>query len=68
MITVNTAIVNNEWYFTYNAATKEILTIPTYIDSNTSVIISNNIVIEASKSEQPLLDIIANLGLIMLNN
>ena len=65
MITVSTAIVNNEWYFTYNAKTKEVLTVPTYVDSNTSVIISNNVVIEASESEQPLLDIIDNLGLIM---
>lgn len=67
MITVTTAIVSNEWYFTYNEKTKEVIVKPNYVDSNTSAIIGNNVKIEVAENEQTLLDIIDNLGLITPN-
>ena len=51
MITLNIAIVTNEWFMTYNEQTKEVITIPTYVDGNTSAVIGENIKIEVSKDE-----------------
>lgn len=68
MITVTIAIVSNKWYFTYNEKTKEVIVAPNYVDSNTSAVIGNNVKIEEAESEQPLLDFIDNLGLIMPKN
>ena len=64
---VTTAIVNNEWFLTYNLETKEVITIPTFIDENTSATIgiTNSIKVEVGDTEQELLDLINKLGLIV---
>ena len=64
---VTTAIVNNEWFLTYNVETKEVITIPTFIDENTSATIgiTNSIKVEVGDTEQELLDLINKLGLIV---
>ena len=64
---VTTAIVNNEWFLTYNVETKEVITIPTFVDENTSATIGiiDNIKIEAADTEQELLDLVNKLGLIV---
>ena len=64
---VTTAIVNNEWFLTYNIETKEVITIPTFIDENTSATIgiTNSIKVEVGDTEQELLDLINKLGLIV---
>lgn len=64
---VTTAIVNNEWFLTYNVETKEVITIPTFVDENTSATIGiiDNIRIEAADTEQELLDLVNKLGLIV---
>lgn len=64
---VTTAIVNNEWFLTYNIETKEVITIPTFIDENTSATIgiTNNIKVEVANTEQDLLELIDKLGLIV---
>ena len=67
MITVTTAIVNNEWYMTYDNISKEVINMPYYVDENTSATIgiSENIKIEVANTEQELLDLINKLGLIV---
>ena len=62
---VTTAIVNNEWFLTYNIETKEVITIPTFIDENTSATIgiTNSIKVEVGNTEQELLDLINKLTL-----
>ena len=64
---VTTAIVNNEWFLTYNVETKEVITIPTFVDENTSATIGiiDNIRIEVADTEQELLDLVNKLGLII---
>jgi len=64
---VTTAIVNNEWYMTYDNISKEVINIPYYVDENTSatVGISENIKIEVADTEQELLDLVNKLGLIV---
>ena len=64
---VTTAIVNNEWFLTYNVETKEVITMPTFIDENTSATIgiTNNIKVEVANTEQDLLELIDKLGLIV---
>ena len=64
---VTTAIVNNEWFLTYNVETKEVITIPTFVDENTSATIGiiDNIKVEAADTEQELLDLINKLELIV---
>ena len=65
---VTTAVVNNEWFLTYNVETKEIITIPTFIDENTSATIGiiDNIKVEVADTEQELLDLIKELELIVI--
>ena len=62
---VTTAIVNNEWFLTYNVETKEVITIPTFVDENTSATIgiTENIKVEVANTEQELLDLINKLTL-----
>lgn len=64
---VTTAIVNNEWFLTYNVETKEVITIPTFVDENTSATIgiTENIKVEVANTEQELLDLVNKLGLIV---
>ena len=64
---VTTAIVNNEWYMTYDNISKEVINMPYYVDENTSATIgiSENIKIEVANTEQELLDLINKLGLIV---
>lgn len=64
---VTTAIVNNEWYMTYDNASKEVINMPYYVDENTSATIgiSENIKIEVAETEQELLDLVNKLGLIV---
>ena len=64
---VTTAIVNNEWFLTYDLETKEVITMPTFIDENTSATIGviNNIKVEVGNTEQELLNLIKQLGLII---
>lgn len=64
---VTTAIVNNEWFLTYNEETKEVITIPTFVDENTSATIgiTENIKVEVANTEQELLDLVNKLGLIV---
>ena len=64
---VTTAIVNNEWFLTYNIETKEVITTPTFIDENTSATIgiTNSIKVEVGDTEQELLDLINKLTLIV---
>ena len=63
---VTTAIVNNEWFLTYNAETKEVITMPTFIDENTSATIGiiDSIKVEVASTEQELLNKIVELNLI----
>jgi len=63
MITVSTAIVNNEWYFTYNE--KEVINIPTFADKNTSAIIGENAKVEAFATEKECYSRIKELRLII---
>ena len=64
---VTTAIVNNEWFLTYNVETKEVITIPTFVDENTSATIgiTEYIKVEVANTEQELLDLINKLTLIV---
>ena len=64
---VTTAIINNEWFLTYDLETKEVITMPTFIDENTSATIgiTNNIKVEVANTEQDLLELIDKLGLIV---
>ena len=64
---VTTAVVNNEWFLTYDVETKEVITIPTFIDENTSATIgiTNSIKVEVGDTEQELLDLIKELELIV---
>ena len=64
---VTTAIVNNEWFLTYDVETKEVITIPTFVDENTSATIgiTENIKVEVANTEQELLDLINKLTLIV---
>lgn len=64
---VTTAIINNEWFLTYDLETKEVITMPTFIDENTSATIGiiNNIKVEVGNTEQELLNLIKQLGLII---
>ena len=64
---VTTAVVNNEWFLTYDLETKEVITMPTFIDENTSATIgiTENIKVEVANTEQELLDLINKLGLIV---
>ena len=64
---VTTAIINNEWFLTYDLETKEVITMPTFIDENTSATIgiTNNIKVEVANTEQELLELIDKLGLIV---
>ena len=64
---VTTAIINNEWFLTYDLETKEVITMPTFIDENTSATIgiTNNIKVEVANTEQELLDLVNKLGLIV---
>ena len=63
---VTTAIVNNEWFLTYNLETKEIITTPTFIDENTSATVGliDSIKVEVASTEQELLNKIVELNLI----
>ena len=64
---VTTAVVNNEWFLTYDVETKEVITTPTFVDENTSATIgiTNNIKVEVANTEQDLLELIDKLGLIV---
>ena len=64
---VTTAIINNEWFLTYDLETKEVITMPTFIDENISATIgiTNNIKVEVANTEQDLLELIDKLGLIV---
>lgn len=64
---VTTAVINNEWYMTYDNISKEVINIPYYVDENTSATIgiSENIKIEVANTEQELLELIDKLGLIV---
>lgn len=64
---VTTAVINNEWFLTYDLETKEVITMPTFIDENTSATIGviNNIKVEVGNTEQELLNLIKQLGLII---
>ena len=63
---VTTAIVNNEWFLTYDLETKEVITMPTFIDENTSATIGiiDSIKVEVASTEQELLNKIVELNLI----
>ena len=63
---VTTAIVNNEWFLTYNVETKEVITIPTFIDENASATVGliDSIKVEVASTEQELLNKIVELNLI----
>ena len=65
---VTTAIINNEWFLTYDLETKEVITTPTFIDENTSATIGiiDNIKVEVADTEQELLDLIKELELIVI--
>lgn len=65
---VTICIVSNEWYMVYDINTKEILTTPNFIDSNTSAPIGiiPNIKVEVADTEQELLDLIKELELIVI--
>ncbi|HLE06782.1 MAG TPA: hypothetical protein VI790_05480 [Candidatus Nanoarchaeia archaeon] len=63
MITVNTVIANNEWFFTYNEKTKEVIKTPEYVDKNTSAIIGDNVKAENFQSETECWNRINELGL-----
>lgn len=65
---VTTAVINNEWFLTYDLETKEVITMPTFIDENTSATIGiiNNIKVEVGNTEQELLDLIKELELIVI--
>lgn len=65
MITVTTKIVNNEWYFKQNGdnATK-----PEFIDSKTSVVLSENALAFAFKTEAECYAKIEELGLTVLDD
>ena len=65
MITVTTAVISNEWFFTYDIITKQVITEPTFIDSNSSAVIGENVKIEVAQSEKQLLDKISALKLTM---
>lgn len=65
MITVTTAIISNEWFFTYNSTTKEVIVTPNFVDANTSAIVGENVVIKVAQTEKELLDLIKKLGLII---
>ena len=64
---VTTAVINNEWFLTYDLETKEVITMPTFIDENTSATIGviDNIKVEVGNTEQELLNLIKQLGLII---
>ena len=64
---VTTAIVNNEWYMTYDNISKEVVNMPYYVDENTSATIgiTENIKVEVGTTEQELLNLIKQLGLII---
>ena len=64
---VTTAVINNEWFLSYDLETKEVITMPTFIDENTSATIGiiNNIKVEVGNTEQELLNLIKQLGLII---
>ena len=67
MITVTTAVINNEWYMTYDNISKEVVNMPYYVDENTSATIGiiDNIKVEVADTEQELLDLINKLELIV---
>ena len=65
MITVTTAVISNEWFFTYDMTTKKVISEPTFIDSNSSAIIGDNVKIEVAQSEKELFDKIAEMKLIL---
>jgi len=64
---VTTAVINNEWYMTYDNISKEVINMPYYVDENTSATIGiiDNIRIEVADTEQELLDLVNKLGLIV---
>ena len=64
---VTIAVINNEWYMVYDINTKEIITLPYYVNNKTSatVGISENIKIEVASTEDELLNLITQLGLII---
>ena len=64
---VTTAVINNEWYMTYDNISKEVINMPYYVDENTSATIGiiENIKIEVASTEQELLDLINQLGLVI---
>lgn len=63
MITVTTAIINNEWYFTHDGT--NVIKTPEYVDMNTSAIISEGVSIECFQTEKECHDQIAALKLVM---
>lgn len=60
MITVTTAIINNEWYFTQNGKNAST---PKFVDQNTSVVLSENSLAFAFKTESECYAKIDELGL-----
>lgn len=64
---VTTAVINNEWYMTYDNISKEVVNMPYYVDENTSATIgiTENIKVEVANTEQDLLELIDKLGLIV---
>ena len=60
MITVTAKIVNNEWYFTQNGKNAST---PKFVDQNTSVVLSENSLAFAFKTESECDAKIKELGL-----
>jgi hypothetical protein len=65
MITVITKIINNEWYFQQNGSNA---TKPVFIDSKTSVVLSEKALAFAFKTEAECYAKIKDLGLTILDD
>ena len=59
LIKVN--VISNEWYFTYKD--NKVETQPMFVDSSSSAIIGENVIVEVAKTEQELIDKIKELEL-----
>ena len=57
LIKVN--VISNEWYFTYKD--NKVETQPMFVDSSSSAIIGENVIVEVAKTEQELIDKIKEL-------
>ena len=65
MITVTAKIINNEWYFTQNGKNAST---PKFVDQNTSVVLSENCLAFAFKTEAECYAKIEELGLTILDD